>query len=300
MPFDKTKFLEELVAAGNLSAEAKVAIEAALNDGAVKYLEGGFLRQSDYTRAMNEAKIAQDQLEEEYEAKLADIESLREQLANSGGNTTAENTALRAALAQAEQDRLKIIQEARTRSGGDDFLKSVGLTDPAVKYTPTVVAPKETEAPPKYIDAEKYSGDMRTMAEFVFDTQDWRDQYEELTGKRLSARELKEKLMDGFRKHKDTKDPYEIFRREFDVAGLEKAKEEARINAMIEKARKEAVDQYISQQALPSEGPTFKGGDDPLSKALMDERKDDSNSHDNIVNEAVADYQRSVAGGRVN
>lgn len=299
MPFDKAKFLDELVSAGNLSAEARTAMETALNDGAVRYLEGGFLRQSDYTRAMNEAQQAQQRLEEEYDEKIQDIEALREQLANSSGNTNAENTALRAALTQAENDRLRIIQEARSRAGGEDFLNSVGLTDASIKYTPPPPKAKEEEKP-QYIDAAKYSGDMRTMAEFVFDTQDWRDTYEDLTGKRLSAKELKEKLMAGFGKHKDTRDPYEIFRREFDIPGLEKTKEDNRINAMMEKARKEAVDEYISKQAIPSEGPTFKGGDDPFSKALQDERKDQTASNDNIVNEAVADFEKSVHGGRVN
>ena len=293
MSFDPKSFLDELVKAGNLSDEQRKVLEPVVGvEGVVKYLEGSFLRQSDYSRMANELKQKQTELEEEYEEKVADIEALRGQLADSSGLSATRIASLEAQLNKAEADRLKIVQEARSRSGGEEFLKAVGLDNPELKYEPPPSKEPEKKGP-EFVPLDRYTANMRAMAEFALDSQAMRDEIEELTGKKLSARELKEKLLTGFTKHK-TNDPWEVFAKEFDTEGLKKAKEEQRINALIENARKEAVDQYISQKALPQEQQTFQAGDDPLSKALIEDRKENpATKHDSIVNEAVADFEKA-------
>jgi len=253
--------LEQILSDAGLSGDEKAKLEDAFNLSPTikKHIEGGFLRQSDYSREMD--KIRQKERETEaYKAKLeenwnkANEEYLRMQ--TEAGTTVAE--------LEAAKNKLREVE---------DKLATVPQIDPS-----------------KFIAKEDMENQFRTFAAgqtaYFGDVLEIMDEHRELTGNKLNPKTLIREAMEA------KKTPMEYWNEKYQVENLrsEKAKaaDEARIAEIKEEARKEAMAMYANPASRP-----LRDSDKPFYERLGSDGKNpwDDNGPSDAEKNLVAALQ---------
>lgn len=209
-------------------------------------LEKHQLRQSDYSRFVNEYKQKQDQLAADYKAKDDKLTQEMTDWANVQATTAEEARQKQAALDTLEQEKLKLTQ-AVTR-----LAEQAGV-DPKTVLAGQEPPPKPPE-PPKPFDPAPVYGAIGGIADFMLGLMGsmpaMADEHYRLTGERLDSRKLVDEIKTRAAK-KEPVDPVAIWESVYDIPTKREA---ARVKAHddeIKAAEQRGREAARSEMAIP-------------------------------------------------
>lgn len=276
MAFDVDNWLSELQKAGNLSPEVTASMKTALgNPEVVKVLEGNQLRQSDYSRAMNEL-ATKEQAAVKLQGELVAWRNDAEAKLKAAGLT----------VAQERQERAKI--EVALKTAAETYnldLTSLGL--PAPDQTKPAPA-KETPTNPDYMlkkDWETEAASIRGKFPFLPALiHDLSVEHQALFGKPLADSQglVRKALETG-------KDIKTVWEEENKVAERRTQITEEAVTARINTAVQKREAELRSELQLP---PTPRA--DSRSPVLADYKPpsdQESNKQESVVDRAVSAWQ---------
>ncbi len=295
-------FYEELLKDGEVSEEETKLLEGILGkEKNWKKFKAGVNARSLTDREIDKLKKERETLETKTNAELANLQSLRETLATADGATKTELSQLKTAIKANEQRLFNVIQKAKEYSGGEDFLKEVGLTEGVVSsFTPQVreepVKPQEPVFDKKALmeDFFREVSPMRDiLANLPFDLVKMRDEYRSLTGRDLDIDEFRTKIFSDKDRNYQT-----IYEQDYDIPKLRVQKQRESMKAEIEKEYQDKFESWKSTALLPSEQKTLATSD--FSKAIESTRPQgevpDPRTNDNaVIAEAAQMFDKLVA-----
>jgi hypothetical protein len=267
--FDAARFIAELEATGELSAEEKATLTAlAGREKAGKVFKSGFMAQSEFSSRL-------DKLQNEQKAKMDELIALQEELANSGSSSAAEKQqmreemeALRESLADTEGKLAAAKIRARGFTNGEDFLKETGLDGVTIKK-PEAKATVDPDAEP--ITLGRAKGAIDYLVRLNYDKDQFNEEYYELTGKYPKAGEVRQLLE---AKESAGKRPYDLLASYFKLADLRAAKAEEAIEARLAAARREGEETAAAKYAIPSGATPFAAEPPAFARAVIDSRSE--------------------------
>ncbi len=264
MAFDVQKWLTDEM---GFTAEEATTLAPQFSSRSDK-LEKGILRQSDYSRQMNDLKKLQGQLAENEEKLNADLAEFATMTASEQG----EATKLRERIEKAEEAAFKLTQKI-TRYGetnGIDVKEILGDVEPA----------KKVETPVAFDDA-KLRGDVRNqiggVASYLLDLNasidDIAEEHQRLTGQRFNRREFIAGIKADIAAGKtDNIDPVKRWEAANNIPTLRTEAATKQTEASLAAAREEGRMAGLSERALPGEGrpgehaPVLKLGESVLKR----------------------------------
>ena len=256
MAFETKKWLVEEL--GFTEAEA-AELEPKFSGERAKKLEGGVLRQADYSRQMNslkaEVKKQQDELaaaNERLNAEMADWA----QVAASGRTQTAQQ---RADLEKAQQDVLRLTQVV-TRVATE-----AGL-DPAKVLGDAAVTPPEKKTEPQapdltgYVKSEQLAGVLGSMLDLPAELDAIREEHRELFGKSFDTREVMREVKARLSTKGNTKptDPRQVWEEMHGIPAKREEVARAKYDAEIRAAEERGAERVRTEASIPGQAPPGK------------------------------------------
>lgn len=248
MAFDTKKWLiDEL---GFTEAEAAELLPKFEGERAKK-IEGGVLRQSDYSRHMNELKKAQQDLE-------ASSARLSEEMADWGKLTAADKervAKLQTEHEKAQQDVLRLTQTV-TR-----IATEAGI-DPKTLLEGTATPPKKDDPPPApdltgYVKQDQITGLAQMALRLPAILAKISREHHALTGEHLDETavitELEKRA--GTRNNQKSLDPVAIWEELHEIPAKRDAKQKAEYDSAIAAAEQRGREAALSEHALPGTQP---------------------------------------------
>ena len=252
MALDAKKWLVEEL--GFSEAEA-AELAPKFNEERAKKLEGGYLRQSDYSKKMNEVGKAQ----KDYEAANERLNGEMAEWASLTASEKANATKLRSDLEKAQQDVLKY-QQVVTRVATE-----AGLDPAKVMEGVTVVVPPKKEDPPQvdlsgYLKAEAADSLANLALSWPVEYAELSEEHKALTGQKLNGKLILDEIQKRARTKGNTKslNPRQVWEELNDAPTLRAKAEETRINGLIAEAEKRGAEAARSEAAIPGQTPPGK------------------------------------------
>ena len=256
MAFDVEKWLTDEM---GFTAEEAKSLAPSFTSRSDK-LEKGYLRQSDYSRQMNDLKKLEQQLADNNEKLNADMA----EFATLTAGEQEQATALRRRIEQAEEKAFKLTQriEAVAAEPGRDVKELLGEIEPAPK-------PKKEE--PAAFDPKPLQQQIGGVANYLLDLNavidDIADEHQRLTGQRFNRREFIAGIKADIAAGKtDNIDPVRRWEQKFDIPTKRTEAANKAVEDRIAAARAEERAAVLSEQALPGEprpgehAPVFRVG----------------------------------------
>jgi chromosome segregation ATPase len=264
MGFNVQKWLTDEM---GFTAEEAAALTPQFMDRSDR-LEKGILRQSDYSRQMNDLKKLETQLAENNEKLNADLAEFATMTAGEQGEATKLRDRIEAAETKALHLTQKITRYAETN--GIDVKEVLGDVEPVKKVEPVA------------FDDKALRGDIRNqiggVANYLLDltavVDDIADEHQRLTGQRFNRREFIAGIKADIAAGKtENIDPVKRWEAANNIPTLRTEAETKRQNDAIAAAKEEGRMAGLSERALPGEGrpgensPVFKmGGESKLQR----------------------------------
>jgi len=286
MKFKLEAFLQELKEAGSLTDEQMQTLEKTLSQDAISdVLEKSFLRQSDYSRRMNELSAREKTYNEAIE-QSKQLQNLYDELKKRPDTSSAELAQLRQDLADVRAKAVTLYHELSVYEDGEAAFKKVGWTDPNSIYgssprgrqemqergnqnlPPSPTSAFDEEAFLKKINSQ-YNPIFQQLAEFAVDSQEMRERYYALTGKNLSPSELKKTLGQKMAEMK-TDNYWDAFNAAYDILKLEREQE---FSTRLEAERKKWQEEHqsnLDRELLRRDGSSSMEGHGEFFKLLRD------------------------------
>jgi len=209
-------------------------------------LEKHQLRQSDYSRFVNEYKAKNDQLAQEYKAKNDQLTQEMADWASVQATTAAEQQQKQAALDALEQEKLKLTQ-AVTR-----LAEQAGV-DPKTVLGGELPPPKPKDEPKPFDPAPVY-GAIGGVTEFLLGLMGsmpaMADEHYRLTGERLDSRKIVEEVKARAAK-KEAVDPVAIWEGLYDIPAKREAARQKAHDDEIKAAEQRGREAARSEAAIP-------------------------------------------------
>lgn len=270
MPFDLNAWLDDLAAEGALTPEQRASTAAALgNEKVLRRLEEGQLRQSDYSRNMNELK--------KKETETTQLSTQLQQWKNNADqkiaelNSQLENRDMTVAQFQA---KMKRIADQAENYGID--LKDLGVSPEEISKTVATVVPQ-----PDKFDARvgAIETSLREAARYYpllpAELADLKDDHLALFGEPLRTRPLMEKLLTEAEAGRAV-NVRKLWEQEFKVEDKRKQVQESEIQKRIDSEVKKQVTQFQSENHLPGQRPASLRS--PVLAAFDHSKKSDAMS----------------------
>lgn len=253
MAFETKKWLVEEL--GFTEAEA-AELEPKFSGERAKKVEGGYLRQSDYSRQMNslkaEVKKQQDELtsaNERLNAEMADWA----QVAASGRQQTAQQ---REALEKAQQDVLRLTQVV-TRVATE-----AGLDPAKVLEVAAVTPPKEEPKPQSpdltgFVRTDQLAGVLGSMLDLPAELDAIREEHRELYGKSLDTRDVMREVKARLSTKGNTKatDPRQVWEELHNIPTKREEVRQAKYDADIRAAEERGAERVRTEASIPGSAP---------------------------------------------
>ncbi len=270
MAFDVQKWLTDEM---GFSAEEATTLAPQFSSRTDK-LEKGILRQSDYSRKMDDLRKLEGQLAENNEKLNADLAEFASMTAGEQG----EATKLRERIEKAEETAFKLTQKI-TRYGeanGIDVKEILGDVDPPKKTEPVAFDDKQLRLDVR----DQIGGVAGYMLELTAALPDIAAEHERLTGTRFNQREFIAGIKaDIAAKKLDNLDPVKRWEAANNIPTLRTEAATKHTEASLAAAREEGRMAGLSERALPGEGrpgehaPVFKmGGESKLQRPQPGDR----------------------------
>jgi hypothetical protein len=187
MAFDLDAYIKEL----GITGDDEKAVRTALGTPErLKYLEGNQLRQSDYSKQMNELSAARTSLKEADDRVTAEMAEWA-RIQAEGGAVTKK---MQDDLHKAEQRALTLqqrVSKIATEAGLDPVkaLEGIDQPPPRVETPPApVIDPKQFVSPEQFSMVNKYMFDLATELPMIA------QEHFELTGQRLDTRAMRAEI----------------------------------------------------------------------------------------------------------
>lgn len=251
-------FYDELVADGDLEPAVRESLLSVMEKKESKF-KSGVMAQRDYQSSKEKDRNELARAKKDYEDKLESVAGLEEQMRDGSVSKTelakiiAERDAERAALRTLQTDYLGVVNKIReSYTNADEIIKTAGL-NPTGVVVPTVTAgaaaaattasggqPANLPDLTNYIDRNTGNQMMGQVLDLMFDLPEITQEYQDLTGKRLSTREVWTKLQANANS-RNPLEPKAFIEKEYGFGDLRTAKTERDIQARIDKAVEEKV-----------------------------------------------------------
>lgn len=239
MPFDLDKFLKELKEAGSLSDEQVQTLQATLgNEATQSYLEKTILRQSDYSRKMNDLSAKETQYNQAI-SQSEQLSQLYEDLKKHPEISSADLAKARQELADVRAKAATLYNSLYEYDQGKDAFKAIGWNDVNSIFggqAPSNLNPQSPTQPvqPAFDEAAlmkkirdslmgEINGNFQSVAEFSIDNQEMLLKLNSL-GIKTSPSALKKTLGAKMAELK-TNNYWDAFNAAFDIPKLEKEQE---------------------------------------------------------------------------
>ncbi len=250
--------LDQWAKDNGLNAEEQAAMEKLLGEDRSKKAAGYGLRQDAFDRKMNEEKAVLDAQRRKLDESSANLESLmrttaeiQDEAKRDGTRISAENKKLIEKAAKLEASVRKQAMDAGLDP--DEVIKQIGV-DAAV------AEPRREETPlePK-VDLGKRFLEERVKTLFTdAELADIADEHKELTGKRLSRKEVIEYALEQAKRGRDMT-PTQAWEELHKIPELRATKNEESVNARIEAARQDGLTRGRTEAAMARGGDPASG-----------------------------------------
>lgn len=254
---DVEEFYKQLVEKGDLKPEELDLLHSLLsNEKVATEFKTGVHARRLTDRKLDEFKNEKNKLEGQVTKKLEELEQLKTSLASTSTMTQKQINDLQEAKRRVEAQLVNVVQTARDKySNGDEFLASVGLTQDVISAFGSGNQPPPTQPQFNKDDLIKeieksISGRVDNNALAVTDFNIFlhqaRDEYEELTGKKLNVAEFKAAVLeDGTGNYQD------VYNKKYDIPRLKEEKQRESMKTEIEKQIRDEYEQKYSSRGLP-------------------------------------------------
>lgn len=253
-------FYKQLIEKGELNEASQDLLNSLLsNEKIATEFKVGLNARSLTDRKLDEAKLDKEnfekKLKEDYDKKMSELALLQTSLSATSTSDKTRITQLETSIRQKEDQLHKVIQTARKyETGGDDFLKEVGLSEADIyKTAPPPKEPDKKESPTFSKDdllneiKTTFSKDAQYLAKLPFAVAKMQMEYRSLTGKDLDPDELLSKIVEA-----KSDDYYGTFVKSYDIENLKKQKQEDSIQAQIKKGIEEGIEREKAKHLIPS------------------------------------------------
>jgi hypothetical protein len=249
MAFDLKKFLKDELGVADDQLDT---VAAAYTPTMIAGLEKSVLRQSDYSRHMNDLSAEKAALKEANEALNAELAEWAAVQA-SGGKIT---TQMKADLDAARAEKLRVEQSIQSyaTANGIDVTKILGGTVSAPTTTPTVDLTGYVKAEDVERIARQQAGIVANMAiEMPVVLAEIAYEHQELTGTRLDTRAIAQEIRNRAADPRNTKslDPRAIWEETHKVGDLRRDAEQKRIDTLIAEAKKSGREEALTEGSIP-------------------------------------------------
>jgi len=227
-------------------------------------IEGGYLRQADYSKFMNDGKVELERLQGEIAAKDAQLTREMTEWASLQQGDERKATALRTELEQARLERFQLEQRIRT------IAEEQGLDVTKILTTPTPPPPGAPGAPgappaqppasppspdPNLVSREQFGSVVDYMLSLPAELAVLAQEHYALTGETLDARPIITELKARVTK-KQPADLRQIWEEQHKISEKREAKTKAKYDADIKAAEDRGREAARSEAALPGQHPT--------------------------------------------
>lgn len=253
MAFDTKKWLVEDL--GFSEAEAAELVPRFDGERAKK-LEGGFLRQADYSREMNKLKAEVNKQQAELQAANERLNAELADWAAVQAGRQQEVAGQREALHQAQQEQLRLTQLVTT------VAEQAGLDPQKVLQGAKVTPPKEEPKTPPidlngYVKQDQLAPVIGSLITLPAELQAIADEHFELYGKRLDTRELVKELTTraGTKGNTKSLDVRTIWEETHGVPQKREEVSKARYDEALKAAEARGYERARTEEALPGQPP---------------------------------------------
>ncbi len=255
MAFDLDALIKDL----GVTGDDEKAVRAALGTPErLKYLEGNQLRQSDYSKQMNELSAARTALKEADDRVTAEMAEWA-RIQAEGGAVTKK---MQDDLHKAEQRALTLQQRVTkiaTEAGLDATKALEGIDQPPPPAKKDEPAPIDTS---KFVGADQFGQFGKYMFDLVAALPMIAQEHFELTGERLNTQELRAEIEARAGKKGANLDPRAIWEDKYGIAAKRDTQQKAARELELKTAEQRGFDRARTEAALPV--PPSQGVHSPL------------------------------------
>lgn len=242
-------WLDDLVKAGSLSDEDRKGLEATFGKpGVADYIKGGQMRQSDYSRQMNELTTKQKEIETE----KGNVAVLQQQLVDYKGTNEAKYTKMVEDLKASQTRQFQLEQKLQMDYGLDPatILGTTGgaiTTDPNRIDTSSFLSKAEFDTQLASTVKGQIQGAATDLINWTNSTFEMQQRASELGIKNYSPKAVMDKMVET-----QNWNPDQVFDQLYNATAIQTAKTQADYDAAITKARDEGIAKGRQEASLPA------------------------------------------------